>query len=264
MLGLLHPATGFAQAVCGNNVIDPNSSEECDDGNTDDCDGCSAFCEDENLLLDSDEDGEIDNCDNCPEVWNPGQEDVDEDGFGDICDEADILGSFVMGLFKATSGFRPTGEGAGRIAIRGFLDAHPPLDGLQAGLEQGLDPDSDGPDEIVLLITVDDGADFQQVFAFSRSECQLRIKGPFLSKVICKSADRLKKAIFRNVPFAPDVYKYAIRGKRLSILPFQRDQVSAVMTVGTIDRPDVIGEIQPCNIKLGPTKERLRCIEPGS
>ena len=202
VLGLLHPATGFAQAVCGNNVIDPNE-------------GC-------------------------------------------------IDGSFVMGVFKATSQFKPSGEGASRITIRGFLDAHPPLDGFQASLEEGLDPNSDSPDEIVMLITVDDGADFRLVLAFSRSECRLRIKGPFLSKVLCKSADKSKKAVFRNVPFAPDVYKYAIRGKRLSIQPFLRDEVSAVLTVGTVDRPDVIGDVESCRIRSGSMKDRLKCIEPGS
>jgi cysteine-rich repeat protein len=245
-------------------VVDPNSSEECDDGGTENCDGCSAFCEDELLLPDFDGDGLIDNCDNCSEIWNPGQEDFDEDGLGDVCDEADILGSFVMGVFKATSGFKPSGEGAGRITIRGFLDAHPPLDGFQASLEEGLDPNSDSPDEIMMLITIDDGADFSQVLAFTRSECRLKSKDPFLGKVTCKSADNKRKAVFRNVPFAPDVYKYAIRAKRLSILPFLRHRVSATLKVGTIDRPDVIGDIpdRPCEIKRGSTKERLKCLEP--
>jgi cysteine-rich repeat protein len=68
-------------------VIDPNSSEECDDGNTENCDGCDENCLSEVGLLDGDGDGTIDVCDNCPENWNPDQGDIDEDGFGDVCDE---------------------------------------------------------------------------------------------------------------------------------------------------------------------------------
>ena len=32
-------------------------------------------------------DGVGDDCDNCPDVFNPGQEDDDEDDIGDVCDE---------------------------------------------------------------------------------------------------------------------------------------------------------------------------------
>ena len=33
------------QAVCGNGNVDEGSREECDDGNTDDTDGCTSLCE---------------------------------------------------------------------------------------------------------------------------------------------------------------------------------------------------------------------------
>jgi cysteine-rich repeat protein len=71
------PACG---AVCGNGVIE--GAEECDDGNTNDGDGCSSTC----TLEDADSDGIPDLSDNCPAVANPLQEDADVDGHGDACD----------------------------------------------------------------------------------------------------------------------------------------------------------------------------------
>lgn len=45
------------------------------------CDGIS------DLYPDSDKDNLKDNEDNCPDIFNPGQEDTDDDGKGDVCDE---------------------------------------------------------------------------------------------------------------------------------------------------------------------------------
>ena len=269
-LGLLHAGPAFAQGFCGDGMFDPNAGEECDDGNFDDCDGCSPTCDDESLLPDGDGDGFVDACDNCPEVWNTAldpngrQKDIDKDGLGDICDDADILGSFVMGRFKATSQFKPGGDGLGRIVIRGFLDAHPPLDSFQESLEEGLDPNSNSGDEIVMLITIDDGVSFFHELAFTRKECKLIIAGPILRKVRCKVPDNSMRAVFRNVPFAPDVYKFAIRAKRQDNSPFTSDLISTVLKVGTIDRPDVIGELDPCVMRQGATKQLIKCAEPGS
>ncbi len=53
LLGLLQAGPALAQ-MCGDGTTDPNTTEQCDDGNTADCDGCSSTCQDESLLPDGD------------------------------------------------------------------------------------------------------------------------------------------------------------------------------------------------------------------
>jgi len=52
------------------------------DGVPDGCDMCPGFDD----KTDVDEDGYPDECDNCPDEYNPGQEDANSNGTGDVCD----------------------------------------------------------------------------------------------------------------------------------------------------------------------------------
>ena len=87
------PISGTACVVCGDGRVD-EEFEDCDDGNTEDGDGCSArctvdrgfLCGDEGCSFDTDADGVANEVDNCPETVNPDQEDEDENGIGDDCD----------------------------------------------------------------------------------------------------------------------------------------------------------------------------------
>ena len=68
--------------VCGNGVVE--GTEQCDDGNTNDFDGCTG------CRLDTDFDGVPDDFDNCPNDSNTGQANADGDGLGDICDACSL------------------------------------------------------------------------------------------------------------------------------------------------------------------------------
>ena len=80
---------------CGDGTID--SEETCEDGNTEDGDGCSSACRIEFghscsgnpstcVNIDPDDDFIFDPIDNCPNAFNPEQNDSDGDGLGDVCD----------------------------------------------------------------------------------------------------------------------------------------------------------------------------------
>ncbi|MBC8769381.1 gliding motility-associated C-terminal domain-containing protein [Arenibacter sp. BSSL-BM3] len=70
----------------------PNSPED----EAVDVNGCSASQKDE------DGDGVQDSMDNCPSSFNPGQEDRDNDGFGDVCDTVEL---------NVSQSFTPNGDG---------------------------------------------------------------------------------------------------------------------------------------------------------
>tara|TARA_Y100000994_G_scaffold249358_1_gene260575 strand:+ start:26198 stop:30388 length:4191 start_codon:yes stop_codon:yes gene_type:complete len=70
--------------ICGGDAI-IDECGECDgEGPVEyyDCDG--------NCLIDTDDDGICDEIDNCPGVYNPNQEDIDNNGIGDSCDGSDL------------------------------------------------------------------------------------------------------------------------------------------------------------------------------
>ena len=77
---------GFPQNICPVDncpyVANPFDGDDDGDGYGNACDQCPGFDDD----ADADGDGWADGCDNCPDDYNPGQEDVNENQIGDICE----------------------------------------------------------------------------------------------------------------------------------------------------------------------------------
>ena len=90
-------AAGNCAPVCGDGLV--LNSEQCDDGNDRQGDGCSSVCVREPgfvcsgapsvCVSDRDDDGIADRRDVCPDHADPAQRDTDGDGFGDVCDNDD-------------------------------------------------------------------------------------------------------------------------------------------------------------------------------
>jgi hypothetical protein len=86
---------GFNDAVDGDGDGVPDGCDICqgfddrqdtdEDGYPDGCDNCPLFANPDQTL-DADADGVGDQCDNCPDDYNPGQQDTNGNGVGDICD----------------------------------------------------------------------------------------------------------------------------------------------------------------------------------
>jgi hypothetical protein len=110
------------------------------------CTGSGAACPADAQQPDTDSDTFCDPIDNCPNTSNPGQEDADNDGSGDVCDVCNnVLPSYAdRGKVILTKLLTPPGDDRAKIKGRciPFLET-PTIDPMTNGLRLVLD-DAEG------------------------------------------------------------------------------------------------------------------------
>jgi hypothetical protein len=139
----------------------PGADEICN-GIDDDCD---ALVDDDGDEIDADVDGVSGACDNCPGEFNPGQEDGDGDGQGDLCDLDDglILVRWLSSTtlaWQAEEGFTAANLYCGDLEVlkaAGIYTQDPalvPLASRTCGLisEEVAESDTPGPDQVMFFL----------------------------------------------------------------------------------------------------------------
>ncbi len=149
--------------------------------------------------------------------------------------------------------------------MRGVVFDHPPFDGFVRGLETGLDLSADSEEEGLILIRVVDDGVLRAEVTFLRSECEIKFKKDFVHRVKCSGDGNNRKAKFVKHPLGRDVFRFALTMKKLDIHPFLLEEVTVIITTGAADRPDVIGDLKPCDLKRNKAGDAHKsvCKEPG-
>jgi len=182
---------------------------------------------------DADGDRVCDDVDNCPNDPNPDQADLDGDGRGDVCDDADAVLHVVRLTVRADA---PGGGPSGRIGGRGAFPTAPPRDVFTA---------TGG-----LSVRVTDGRGLDRRFSWSPAECRTAASG----RVRCESADRTLKGAF--TPARSGGYRFTFLGRRLVLGgPFGPPAGVTLSDARFIDRA---GSIAACTT----TAAGMTCRQP--
>jgi len=164
---------------------------------------------------DTDGDTICDADDNCPADPNTGQEDIDGDDVGNVCDPDDgPMNVTSVDLKRSNNVARPNGG----VGLKGDAIMDPSLNFLATPK---------------ITFTVTDGkapTSFSLAQSWTvASEC--KIKG---TRVVCSTADKRFKASFKPFPKTPDVYRFSARFRKLATatdLVFE-GPVTVVLTFG--------------------------------
>src|SRR5438128_11833297 len=158
------------------------------------------------------------------------QADLDGDGRGDVCDDADA----VLHLTRVRVQADASGDGpSGRIGARGDFPTAPPRDTFTAA--EGLS------------VRVTDGRGLDRRFTWPAAECRRSAAG----RVRCQSADRTVKGAF--MPARSGAYRFTFLARRLALAgPFGPPGGVTVTDAEVIDRA---GTIAACTT----TPTRLTC-----
>src|SRR5262249_11503075 len=144
-------------------------------------------------------DGICDLDDDCPTVADPTQADLDGDGTGDACDDADAPLHVTRARIRAE---RSPGAANGRIVVKGDFTTAPPRD-VFAG--------ADG-----VGFHIRDAGALDVRVAWAAGECRVGRR-----RIVCRNADGSARATFATRKATPDVFRLAVTLKRLgTVAPF--------------------------------------------
>lgn len=183
---------------------------------------------------DTDGDGVCDGEDNCPESANVDQADADDDGIGNVCDDADA----ELEIRRAR--VRGGKAGKGEILAKGELTVAP-----------------DAPFDPVLGVEVQvvDTLSLDRTIAFAPGDCAALRSG----RVICKTPDGRSTARFTPLKAKPGQVRFDLRfqGETLTepfapalLLRITTDPANAPLGI------DRVGSLDTCRV----TTKSLLCV----
>jgi hypothetical protein len=183
---------------------------------------------------DADSDGRVDCFDNCPNVSNPMQADVDEDGVGDVCDPQSLavpFNAFDVRKLKIRFGKKARTD---QIMIKGVVAL-----GSQSG---GIFP----PLERVTIALADTASDF-----FSQTlhaGALLEKRSGFLFKAP-RGVTGIVSMSVKPVRDQPNRFSVLIKAKGIDAHVFQQPPVTVRLSIGD----DVGAQTLPCKVSRGRT-----------
>jgi len=214
---------GFDTVFCGSSGV-PACDLQRDGGGLFTCNRTGATVQ--VTGADADGDGVADTADNCPATFNPGQEDLDNDSLGDVCDPEDALLAITrVSIRPDTSATTDNGS----VRARGSY---------VAGTPDALDIASG------ITVRVRDGASVDELYQWSAADCTVSSRGG----VRCVSPDRMARLVILPSRGSAATYSWQMRCRRRAVTGPASGPVNVVLShmATAIDR---VGSVSTCTTR---------------